>query len=198
MLSLVSSLHWRLSQLLTSSSTPSTANNRKPPQMAAAVLAVVAGVAVRLSQLQSKLSHFPVLVPSRRGTTTVLVSALFQITLPTVHSNGLVVTRMSPPLITKVALPLKILALPLVLGIIGIIYSGYLIMTARDNEAQVARGKRRILEVVIGLLIWALAAFIINLVLPSNDSNLTKDLSQTNSVEVSNIPTKRINVILLA
>ena len=68
-----------------------------------------------------------------------------------------------------------------VLGTIGIIASGYLIMTARDDEAQVRKAKKRILEIVIGIVAWALAAVVIYLLLPTANSDTTKDLSKTDT-----------------
>lgn len=53
-----------------------------------------------------------------------------------------------------------------ILGTIGIIWSGVLITSARDNEAQVAKGKKRILEVVIGLVAWGLLYVLIQLIIP--------------------------------
>lgn len=53
-----------------------------------------------------------------------------------------------------------------ILGTIGIIWSGVLIASARDNEAQVAKGKKRILEVVIGLVAWGLLYVLIQLIIP--------------------------------
>ena len=55
-----------------------------------------------------------------------------------------------------------------VLGTIGLIYSGYLFMTARDNTAQTEKAKKRILEVVIGLVLWVLFALLITLFLPTS------------------------------
>ena len=55
-----------------------------------------------------------------------------------------------------------------VLGTIGIIYSGFLFMTARENQAQATKAKRRIIEIVIGLILWVLAAAIISFFLPSD------------------------------
>ena len=59
-----------------------------------------------------------------------------------------------------------------VLGTIGLIYSGYLLMTARDNTAQVEKAKKRILEVVIGLVAWALFALLITLFLPDGSGDM--------------------------
>ena len=53
-----------------------------------------------------------------------------------------------------------------VLATIGLIICGYLIMTARDNEAQVSKAKKRLLEIVIGVVIWALGAALVYLLVP--------------------------------
>ncbi|MBP5656552.1 hypothetical protein J6X15_03145 [Candidatus Saccharibacteria bacterium] len=45
-----------------------------------------------------------------------------------------------------------------VLATIGIIICGYLIMTARDNEQQITKAKKRLMEIVIGIVIWAIMA----------------------------------------
>lgn len=43
-----------------------------------------------------------------------------------------------------------------VVGIIGIVICGVTYLTARDNEAQVAKAKKRLMDVIIGLVIWIL------------------------------------------
>ena len=40
-------------------------------------------------------------------------------------------------------------------AVIGVVIEGIRYLTARDNEAQVAMAKRRLLEIVIGLALWA-------------------------------------------
>ncbi|MBO4855602.1 TrbC/VirB2 family protein [Candidatus Saccharibacteria bacterium] len=55
-----------------------------------------------------------------------------------------------------------------VLGTVGLIYCGYLFMTARDNMAQTEKAKKRIVEIVIGLVVWALFALLITLLLPAS------------------------------
>ena len=42
-----------------------------------------------------------------------------------------------------------------VLGVLGLVISGVTYLTARDNEQQVAKAKQRILQIVIGLAIFA-------------------------------------------
>ncbi len=54
-----------------------------------------------------------------------------------------------------------------VIGTVGIIWSGYLIMTARDNAEQIKKAKNRIIEIVIGLILWVLLALLITLLLPT-------------------------------
>jgi len=51
-------------------------------------------------------------------------------------------------------------------AIIGIILSGYQYMTARDNSAAVVKAKNRILQVIIGLAIWALFWGVLQFILP--------------------------------
>ena len=53
-----------------------------------------------------------------------------------------------------------------VLSTIGIIISGVMIVTARDNVGQVAAAKNRIYNIVIGLTLWGILAIGINLILP--------------------------------
>ena len=50
-----------------------------------------------------------------------------------------------------------------VLGTIGLILCGYTIMTARDDEAKIAKAKKRIIEIVIGLILWTLIDLIVSL-----------------------------------
>ncbi len=53
-------------------------------------------------------------------------------------------------------------------GVIGIVISGIQYLTARDNEAQAAKARRRILEVVIGLIVYAVMYVVLNfLLMPS-------------------------------
>ena len=45
------------------------------------------------------------------------------------------------------------------IGIVGIVICGVMYLTARDNEAQVAKAKKRLIDVIIGVVIWVLFAF---------------------------------------
>ena len=59
-----------------------------------------------------------------------------------------------------------------VAGTVGIIICGVLIMTARDNEQQLAMGKKRLMEVVIGMVAWILLAVLANLFIPKTSSKM--------------------------
>lgn len=50
-------------------------------------------------------------------------------------------------------------------GVVGIVVSGIQYLTARDNEAQAAKARRRILEVVIGLIVYAVMYVVLNFLL---------------------------------
>ena len=70
-------------------------------------------------------------------------------------------------------------------GTIGIIICGFLWMTARDNEAQVATAKKRMLDIVIGIVAWVLLALVANLFIPKDSTKIQSDagISVTNSKE---------------
>lgn len=52
---------------------------------------------------------------------------------------------------------------------IGVIIAGIQYLTARDNEAQVAAAKKRLVEVVIGLIAWAAMYTVMRLLIPGFD-----------------------------
>ena len=71
-----------------------------------------------------------------------------------------------------------------ILATIGLIWCGYLIMTARDNSEQIAKAKKRIIEIVIGIILWALITLVIALLLPKTthvDEALNGDVSSMQS-----------------
>lgn len=70
-----------------------------------------------------------------------------------------------------------------VLGTIGLIYSGFIVMTAGGNTAQVTKAKQRILEIVVGIIMWVLAAAILDLFLPASD-DAVKNLSASASTAI--------------
>ncbi len=53
-----------------------------------------------------------------------------------------------------------------VAAVLGVIIAGILYMTARDSEAQVAAAKKRLYEIVIGLIAWAVMFVILNWLIP--------------------------------
>ena len=52
------------------------------------------------------------------------------------------------------------------LAILGMIIAGVQYLTARDNEAQMTKSKNRILQIVIGLAIYAVAYVVLRWLLP--------------------------------
>ena len=55
------------------------------------------------------------------------------------------------------------------IGAIGFMRCGYIIMTARDNVSSVEKAKTRILDIVVGIVAWALLASTIYLVTPRTE-----------------------------
>lgn len=51
-------------------------------------------------------------------------------------------------------------------AVIGVVVAGIMYMTARDSEAQVAKAKTRLFEIVVGLVAWALMYAVLNWLLP--------------------------------
>ena len=60
----------------------------------------------------------------------------------------------------------------IVAGTIGVIICGYTILMARDNADKVKEARKRMVEIVIGLVLWVLAAFIIQFLLPKADTSM--------------------------
>ena len=61
-------------------------------------------------------------------------------------------------------------------GTVGIIVCGFMWMTARDNEAQVDKAKKRMLEVVIGIIAWVLLALLANLFIPKKSTDIEDNI----------------------
>lgn len=73
-------------------------------------------------------------------------------------------------LINLIKFLINILAAGVVIaGAIGIVICAVMWLTARDNEGQVARAKERLLQVVIGMILFILIDVIINLLVGGVD-----------------------------
>ena len=55
-------------------------------------------------------------------------------------------------------------------AVLGVIIAGIQYMTARDDVAQVAKAKKRLIEIVIGLVAWALMFTVLNWLIPGGIS----------------------------
>lgn len=53
-----------------------------------------------------------------------------------------------------------------VAAVIGVVIAGIMYLTARDSEAQVATAKKRLYEVVIGLVLWVAMWSLLNWLIP--------------------------------
>lgn len=51
-------------------------------------------------------------------------------------------------------------------AVIGVVVAGILYLTARDNEAQMAKAKTRLIEVAIGLVAWAMLFTLLQWLIP--------------------------------
>ena len=49
---------------------------------------------------------------------------------------------------------------------IGIVVCGVMIVTARDDPAQVQKARKRMIEIAIGLVAWVLIEILIQFVIP--------------------------------
>ena len=67
----------------------------------------------------------------------------------------------------------------LLLAVIFIVIAGITLMTARDDAAQVAKAKKRILEIVIGIAAYALMFVVADLFIPGGIAKSTLDSSTT-------------------
>lgn len=53
-----------------------------------------------------------------------------------------------------------------VAAVIGVVIAGIMYLTARDNEAQAAAAKKRLYEVVLGLVLWVAMWSLLNWLIP--------------------------------
>ena len=76
------------------------------------------------------------------------------------------------PILELLKLVVKILFYGLgAAAVIGVVVAGILYLTARDNEQQVAKAKTRLVEIVIGLVAWALMYTVLHFLLPGFDDS---------------------------
>ena len=52
-------------------------------------------------------------------------------------------------------------------AVIGVIIAGILYLTAKDNEQQVAKAKKRLFDVVVGLIAWAALWTVLKWLIPN-------------------------------
>jgi hypothetical protein len=63
-----------------------------------------------------------------------------------------------------------------VVGSVGIVVCGVLWMTARDNEGQIAKAKKRLLEIVIGMIAFILFGLLANLLIPKSSDDINGEI----------------------
>lgn len=51
-------------------------------------------------------------------------------------------------------------------AVFGVVIAGIQYMTARDNPQQVAKAKTKLIEIIIGLIAWALMYTLLNWLIP--------------------------------
>lgn len=56
-------------------------------------------------------------------------------------------------------------------AVVGVVIAGIMYLTARDNEQQVTKAKTRLLEIVIGLVAWALMYTVLYFLIPGFNSS---------------------------
>lgn len=63
------------------------------------------------------------------------------------------------------------------IGAVSIVISGFTWLTARDDEQRVAKAKKRLLESVIGIIVWSLFSLLANLFIPRSVDQIKADVS---------------------
>lgn len=67
----------------------------------------------------------------------------------------------------------------IVAGTVGIIVCAIVILTARDNEQQLATGKKRLMQVIIGMVAWIMLAVLANLFIPKTEDEIQVELNSS-------------------
>ena len=70
-------------------------------------------------------------------------------------------------------------------ALVGILISGILYMTARDNPEQVIKAKNRIVQIVIGFALYATLWAALNWLLPGGQFTISTQCKETTSQENS-------------
>ncbi len=84
------------------------------------------------------------------------------------------------PILKIILFAVKILTIGFgILATIGIITFGVQYLTARDNEGQLARAKKRLIDVVIGIVAYGMMYLLLELFLPGEIMNITLTESST-------------------
>ncbi len=68
-------------------------------------------------------------------------------------------------------------------AVIGVVIAGILYLTARDNEQQAVVAKRRLFEIAIGLIAWALVFVVVEWLLPGGLSDDDWAMIESGQVE---------------
>ena len=66
-----------------------------------------------------------------------------------------------------------------ILATVGIIAVGVYYLTARDNESQIAKAKKRFSDILIGIILYGTMYLILDLLLPGEIMNVTADTTAT-------------------
>ena len=61
---------------------------------------------------------------------------------------------------------------------ISLIWSGYMYLTARENENQIVKAKQRIRDLVLGIIIWILLVACVGLLLPDDSNTAINEVIQ--------------------
>lgn len=78
---------------------------------------------------------------------------------------------------------------------IGVVIAGVIYLTARDNPEKVATAKKRLIDVVIGLVAWAAMAAVLNWLIPGGLNLNELSASAQSEVQVASVgATERVQV----
>ncbi len=72
-----------------------------------------------------------------------------------------------------------------ILGVIGVMIVGIQYLTAKDNEAQTQKAKRRITEIIIGITLYAILYAGLNFLLPGGKMNASRECEKVTTSDTS-------------